>query len=155
MHRVTGIIPALLSFVLVFAVGICLASTIPGAKDSAAKTTSKANKKSSVATKTTAKSTSKSSVKKSAATKTSHVLAPAEDLSGTIAAVDPSDKELTLVGSNGVAYDFDLTRKTRIELSNTNIGLKRLQSENHKQATVHFVPTSRGNLAENIQISAS
>ncbi len=72
-----------------------------------------------------------------------------------ITIVDPSHKEVTLLGSNGVPYDFELSGKTRIELSNKKVGAKALASEIHKEATVHFVPTSRGNLAESIQISAS
>jgi hypothetical protein len=155
MHKLSRITPPL-SFVLVFAVAICLASPASGSKDSAAKnsakTSTKTTSKNSPATrKTTEKTPAKSSVKK----KTSHSLASAEDLSGTISVVSPSDKEITLVASNGVPYDFDLTRKTRVELSDKNIGVKELPSENHRQATVHFVPTSRGNLAESIRISTS
>jgi hypothetical protein len=148
MHKVTRLVPPLLLFGLMFAVGISLAATAPGSKDS----TTKKTKTTAMSSATTGKSTAKSM---SSAKKLSHALASAEDLSGTITVVDPSDKEVTLVGSNGVPYDFQVTRKTLVELGDKNIGANELASESHKQATVHFVPTSRGNLAESIQISAS
>jgi hypothetical protein len=149
MHRVTKLVPLLMPFVLTLAVGLCLAA-VPGSKDSTTKATTKATTSSAAVTKSTAKS-----MKKSSARKMTDVLASAEDLSGTITAVDLSDKEVTLVGSNGVPYDFELTKKTRVELSDKKIGVNELSSESHKQATVHFLPTARGNLAETIQISAS
>jgi hypothetical protein len=114
------------------AVGLCVATPRSGASDSAAKTNTRATAK-----------------------KMGYVLAPAENLSGTIMMVGPSDKEVTLVGSNGVPYDFQLTRKTKVELANQKIGVDALAGELNKQATVHFVPTSEGNLAESIQIGPS
>ena len=83
------------------------------------------------------------------------MLASAENLSGTISSVDPSDKEVTLIGSNGVPYNFDLTKGTHIDASNKKIGANELAGESHKQATIHFLPTAHGNIAESIQISAS
>ncbi|MGB8115861.1 MAG: hypothetical protein WCF22_18920 [Candidatus Sulfotelmatobacter sp.] len=82
-----------------------------------------------------------------------NVLAQPENLSGTISMI--SGKEVTLMGSNGVPYDFDLTGKTRIEASNQKLTPNELDREMHKQATVHFLPTAQGNMAETIQISAS
>ena len=156
MHKLLGINALLLSFVLMFAVGISLASPVSGSKGSPAKTSSKTTKKVGLTTsKPAAKSTTTSSAKRSPVKKTSHVLASAEDLSGTITAVDPSRKEVTLVGSNGMPYDFNLTQRTQVELSKKNMGIKALASESHKQATVHFLPSSGGNLAESIHVSAS
>jgi hypothetical protein len=146
MCKLNGIFSPLLSFVLMFAVGVCLASTGPGSKTSTTKTNTQTASKADSATKPTIKAPAK---------KMSHVLASAEDLSGTITVVDASERELTLIGPNGVPYDFDLTRKTRVELSNNQIGVKELANESHQQATIHFVPTSHGNLAESINISAS
>jgi hypothetical protein len=151
MHRVARIVPLLFAFVLMLAVGVSLAAPAPGSKDSTTKTTIKATTKTNVVT---SKSAMKSPAK-SAAKKTSHVLASAEDLSGTITVVDPTDEEVTLVGSNGVPYDFKLTKKTQVELSDKRIRANELAGESHKQATIHFVPRSDGNLAERIQISAS
>lgn len=105
-----------------------------------AHTTVPANKK---ATKTT----------QHAKTPAKNVLAPAENLSGTISMIGRSGKEVTLLGSNGVPYDFDLTNKTKIEMGSHKLPLSQLPSETHKQATVHFVPTARGNMAKSIQIS--
>ncbi|MFZ0956913.1 MAG: hypothetical protein WAN60_11270 [Candidatus Sulfotelmatobacter sp.] len=100
-----------------------------------------------------AKTAVKSKVE-SPARKTTHVLASAEDLSGTITMVGPNDKEITVVGSNGIPYDFKLTNKTLLELSNSKIPMNELASESQKQATIHFVPRSDGNLAQSIQISS-
>jgi hypothetical protein len=150
MHKLTRNIPVFLflSFVLIFAVGIALAAQAPKSKGPAANANTTTTKSSATTSKSTTTPKAKENVKKS------DVLASAEDLSGTITIVDPSEKEVTVV-ANGVPYDFDLTRKTRVELSDKKIGVNELASETHKQATVHFVPTSRGNLADSIQISVS
>jgi U3 small nucleolar RNA-associated protein 14 len=153
MHKRTKIVSMLFTFVLVLAVGVSFGVPATGTNNSATKTTTRAVTKTKPAT---GKSAMKS-MTKSSARKTDHALASAEDLSGTITLVDPSDKEITLVGSNGVPYDFVLTKKTRIEVANTNqkIAMNELSSESHKQATIHFVPDADGNLAESIQIKAS
>ncbi|MGC2531887.1 MAG: hypothetical protein WA424_03005, partial [Candidatus Sulfotelmatobacter sp.] len=147
MYKVTRLVPKLFTFVLLLAVGMCLAA-VPAAKDSTTKNTTTSMKAKPSATKTTARSMAKSSARETQ-------LASAEDLSGTISMVDPTDKEVTLIGSNGVPYDFRVTTKTLVELSNNKIGADELTTEDHKQATVHFVPMSNGNLAQKIQISAS
>ena len=107
-------------------------------------------------TKTPAKVTTKSPAKTTAnlSAQPDHVLASAEDLTGTISSIDPSGKELTVVGSNGVPYDFRLTKKTEIEHSSQKLAVNELANESHKQATVHFVPTSQGNMAKTIQITS-
>jgi hypothetical protein len=84
----------------------------------------------------------------------SDVLAPPEDLSGTITRVSPSNKELTLICSNGVPYDFLVTKKTNIEMADHGIPRNRLSADLEKAATIHFVPTTHGNVAESIQIRA-
>jgi hypothetical protein len=81
------------------------------------------------------------------------VLAPAQSLSGTISMIGPSGKEVTVIGLDGVPYDFNLTNQTKIEMGKARIHANDLANETHKQATVHFLPTARGNLAETIQIS--
>ncbi|MGA7629536.1 MAG: hypothetical protein WCB11_02140 [Terriglobales bacterium] len=147
MRKLTSIVSLLFAFVLTLGLGVSLGAPAPGAKSSATKISTKAVTK--------AKPPAGMTVAEHSATKTSHTLASAEDLTGTITMIDPSNKELTLVGSNGVPYDFELTKKTRIELADQKIGMHELSSESHKQATIHFVPKSDGNLAENIQIYAS
>lgn len=121
-------------FVLMLAVGVSFGISAPSTNNSTAKTTAKAVTKSKPATgKSAMQSTARSS-----AMKTNHVLASAEDISGTITLVDPTDKEITLVGSDGVPYDFELTKKTQVELANQKIGMNELSSESHKQATIHL-----------------
>ena len=151
MRKLTRNVPPLLAFALMFAVGICLAAPVSAAQASTTKTATHPAK-TSAASKT---ATSKTAAGKSMAKKKTDALASPEDLTGTITSVDSTGNEITLIGSNGVPYDFDLTRKTHVEASNQKIAVRDLAGENHKQATVHFLPTSRGNLAESIQISAS
>ncbi|HZC22648.1 MAG TPA: hypothetical protein VE866_04855 [Candidatus Binatia bacterium] len=93
------------------------------------------------------------STKSSSAKSTHDVLAPAEDLSGTISFIAPSDKEVTLTGANGTPYDFQLTRTTRIELAGRRIRETELVNEDHKRATVRFVPTGQGNLVQTLEIN--
>jgi ABC-type oligopeptide transport system substrate-binding subunit len=148
MYKLTRLVPLLFAFVLMLALGLSLAAAAPASKDSTTnKTTNTMKTKPSASA---VKSTAKSS-----ASKSRHVLASAEDLSGTITRVDPSDREVTLIGSNGVPYDFKVNQKTMVELSSYKIGMNELASESQKQATIHFVPRSDGNLAQSIRISAS
>lgn len=151
MRKITRLVPMVLTFVLTLAVGMSLAASTPASKTS----TDKAAMKAHVQSKPSANQNHAKSEAKPAAEKTKHALASAEDLSGTIAMVDPSDREVTLIGSNGVPYDFKVTKKTEVELTNKKIGINDLTSESHKQATVHFVPRSDGNLAEEIPITNS
>jgi hypothetical protein len=148
MRQLTAILPPL-AFALVFAVASSVASPALETKTSTPKSTTETANHSATSN-STAKSTPKATAKKQ-----NHALASAEELSGAITAVDPSDKEVTLVGSNGVPYDFDLGKTTRVELSGQKIAASQIAGETNKQATVHFVPTARGNLADSIQISGS
>jgi hypothetical protein len=151
MRKITRLGSLLFSVVLMLAVGLSLAATAPGSQGSTTKTHTQATAGSRAVT--PEKHTK--SMRKPGAEKMGHALASAEDLSGTITMVGPSDKEVTLIGSNGVPYDFQLTKKTEVELANQKIEANTLGGELYKQATVHFVPTSDGNLAETIEIGAS
>jgi len=139
---------ALLSlFGLMFALSLFAANTQNSKKTATNATTAKA-------TTTTAKNTTANHAKAEHAKKSAtDVLAKSEDLSGKISTIGSSGKEVTLLGANGVPYDFDLTRKTNIEVGNHKIPASGLTTESHKQATVHFLPTARGNMAESIHIS--
>lgn len=148
MHTVTRFTALLSSFILVLAVGGCLAATTPGTKDSATKTAAKTSQRSSAAV-----SKSSQHAKESSAKSNKHVLSSAESLSGSIAFVGPSDKEVTLIGANGVPYDFQVNRKTNVDLAGQKIRASELGRENHKQATVRFLPTAQGNVAEDIEIN--
>jgi hypothetical protein len=147
MRKVTSIVPLLFVFVLTLALAVSFGAQAPEAKSSATKITTKEVTK--------VKPDAGMTVAENSAMKTSHAPASAEDLTGTITMVEPSDKEITLVGSNGVPYDFELTKNTQVELANQKIGMNELSSESHKQAIIHFVPKSDGNLAESVQINAS
>jgi hypothetical protein len=142
----TRFIALLSSFALMFALSAFAAST-QNSKNTA--TNSNAAKTQTTAKNTTANHSKAQQSKKPA----SHVLARAEDLSGKISTIGSSGKEMTVMGANGVPYDFDLTSKTKIEAGNQKIPASDLTNETQKQATVHFVPTARGNMAETIQIS--
>jgi len=143
MRRFTRLMALFSSLVLIL-VGGPLAATASNAKTTTTKAVSKASAKKTM-----------NETKQSSKKGTSDVLAPPEELNGTISFVGPSDKEVTVLGANGVPYDFDLTKRTRVDLSNQKIAANTLPNQNHKQATVRFVPTARGNVAESIQITAS
>jgi hypothetical protein len=134
------------SCALMFALS-AFAATTQGSKNTA--TNSNAAKTQATAKNTAANHSKAQQSKKPA----SHALARAENLSGKISTIGSSGKEVTLMGANGVPYDFNLTSKTKIEAGNHKIPASELTNETQKQATVHFVPTARGNMAETIQIS--
>jgi hypothetical protein len=151
MHKVTRLMVLLSSLALMLAVGGSSAATTSGSKGAAAKAVTKIPVKKSIPIqKRTAQQ-----IKESSSKNANHVLASAEELSGTIAFVGPADKEVTLIGANGVPYDFQLTSKTKVDVAGRMIGATQLATENHKEATVRFLPTTRGNLAERLEISAS
>jgi hypothetical protein len=137
----------LCSFVLP-AVGVSLAANASFSKKSSTKPTSKMAAKNNTAQKKAAQPAKKSSAKNK-----EHALASAEELSGTIGFVGPSDKEITLIGANGVPYDFQLSRTTKVDLAGKKIGATGLVQESHKRATIRFLPTAQGNLAKSVDIS--
>ena len=151
MHKIMRSVPTLGTFVLMLAVGVSFGGPASGLNNSTSNATTKAvTKAKSAVNKSAMKSTANHSTMR-----TNHALAAAEDLSGTITMIDPTDNKITLVGSNGVPYDFELTKRTKVEIANKKIGMNELASESHKQATIHFVPRSDGNLAASIQINPS
>jgi hypothetical protein len=136
----------LCSFVLLPAVGVSLAAN--ASKKSSTKPTSKMS-----TTNTTAQNKTAPPATKPSAKSPDHVLASAEQLSGTIGFVGPSDKEVTLIGANGVPYDFELNRTTKVDLAGKKIRATELAQEIHKEATIRFLPTAQGNLAKSVDIS--
>lgn len=145
--KTVGPVALLFSFILIGAVAASLAKSSSPARSSA-----KAAVKMPAVTKTTGKSTS-SSPEKSATKDETNALAAVEELSGTISFVGPSDKEFTLLGQNGVPYDFHLTAMSKIDSAGTKIARSELTSESHKQATINFLPTKQGNLVKRVEIS--
>jgi hypothetical protein len=159
MYKVGRAVPMLFAFILTLAVGISLAAVSPETS-STTKNASTAMKAKPSANKAAMKSmtANKTEASKTQKRQGSRALASAENLSGTITNVDRNDKEVTLLGPNGVPYDFHVTSKTLLELSNNKIRanqMSQLSNENQKQATIRFVPMSNGNLAKNIQITTS
>ncbi|MGA7295175.1 MAG: hypothetical protein WBW53_18830 [Terriglobales bacterium] len=150
MRKVKRYVALLSSVVLALAVGAAVAETA-GSNDSRAKPVNNMSAKSSPE----AGKTAGEQVKKTSMGSADHVLAPAEELSGTIAFIGSSDKEITLVGANGVPYDFRLTPKSKVDLAGKQIGRSDLASEKNREATIRFLPTTGGNLAESVKISAS
>lgn len=142
MTRFTALLSSL---VLMLAVCSFVAA---GQNSNSTTSTSKAAANAATANQT-AKKTNPEKAKKS---EVKDALATPETLSGTISMI--SGKEVTLIGSNGVPYDFDLTGKTRIEASNQKIKPNELNRETHKRATVRFLPTVQGNMAETIQVAS-
>ncbi len=132
-------------FALLTTIALALAVSVPAAPTAPA---SKNMKKKESAT--AKDSMLKSSAAKEEKAMKNGVLGSAEDLSGTIRWVDPQDQRVTLAGPNGVLYDFVLSKTTQLELGDKTVKPDTLNSERQKHATVHFVPTRNGNLAEKI-----
>jgi hypothetical protein len=150
MYKLTRFIPLFVAFAWMLTIGLPAANAASSSSNSKTKTTATTPKAKPSPNRAAEKANTKH-----AARPTRHVLASAEDLSGTITMVDPNDQEVTLLGSNGIPYDFKLTGKTLVELSNNKIGINQLASESNQPATIHFVPRSDGNLAKSIQIASS
>jgi len=136
------------TLLLTLTVGVCVAGNAASATKSSSQAVSKTAAKAATTQKTTGQQAKKASAK-------SDVLARAEELSGTVSFISPSDKEVTLIGANGVPYDFDLTRSTSVELAGKRVKPSELTGEKEKQATVRFLPTARGNMAQSVEVSSS
>lgn len=125
--------------------GIGTAVAVPGAAASQRTSTKSTNKKGDTAGKM-----------KAAKGRPAYRLATAEDLSGTIKRVGPAGRVLTLIGSNGVPYDFDLTGHTQIQIQNgQQLSIAKLTQDLNQHASVHFVPMSNGNRAQTIEVQPS
>jgi hypothetical protein len=140
MHSLRGLFVLLCSFLLMPAVGVSLAANGASSNKSSTKPSSKIAAANGTGQKPSAKNKE-------------HMLAAAEEISGTIGFVGPSDKEVTLIGANGIPYDFQLSRTTDVGLAGKKIRPTELAQESHKQATIRFLPTAQGNLAQSVDIS--
>lgn len=148
MQNIKNLTPLLFSFLLILSVGCFSAEGQKAATNKAAMNASTNHK---VTTQSQNVQQSKMNNTKIA----TDVLAPAETLRGTISFVGNSDKEVTLTGADGTPYDFCITPKTKVDASAKRLPINQLPSEEHKQATVRFVPTANGNMAQDFNISAS
>lgn len=101
-----------------------------------------------------AKGTPKTNVHAAVTTsRSSHALAKEEKIIGTVAILGNEGELLTVTGSNGVPYDFILTRHTQIKIAGKSAKLADLKDQANKQATIEFVPMSNGNLAKAVDVS--
>ncbi|HEV2448109.1 MAG TPA: hypothetical protein VGS58_19395 [Candidatus Sulfopaludibacter sp.] len=78
---------------------------------------------------------------------------PAEDITGTIASVDPARHLVIVKTSDGVPFDMTVGRSTRIEAGTQTVKLDDLNSDVNKSVSVKFVPERRGDVARTIQIT--
>jgi hypothetical protein len=78
---------------------------------------------------------------------------PPENLSGTIAIVDPSLKRVVVQTAGGVPFDMVITRSTRIESGGREITLQDLKQDMNKGVSVKFVPERRGDVARTILLN--
>lgn len=85
--------------------------------------------------------------------KKGHALDKAENISGTVAMLESSGETITLSGSNGVPYDFRLTKHTHVTIGGKSAKPDDLKNQVNKQATIEFVPMSDGNLAKTVTVS--
>jgi hypothetical protein len=157
MGRMMKLGAVLFSFVLILAVGGCFAAVAgpnnPVKNSAATKADTTKTTAANSATSGTANQTKTGSMNKASAKNPKDVLAAAEQLNGTISFIGSSDREVTLTGADGTPYDFCVTPRTKIDFSGKKIGTSQLPNEEHKQASVQFVPTAKGNMAQHVNIS--
>jgi hypothetical protein len=148
MYKITKLTALLFSFLLILSVGCFAAAAQKAATNDSATKNSSNNS-------TATQSQKAQHTKKASAKSPNDVLAAPETLTGTISFIGNSDKEVTVTGADGTPYDFYITPKTKVDLSGQKIGATQLPSAERKEATVRFVPTARGNMAQDLNISAS
>jgi hypothetical protein len=154
MRKLTKSIALLFSFLLILAVGGCFAAA--GEQATSNNSGMKKSSNNSAASQTqNAPKQNAEDMNKTSNKSAAGVLAPAETLKGTISFIGNSDKEVTLTGADGTPYDFCITRRTMLDMSGKTIGSSQLANTEHKEATLRFVPTARGNMVKDLNISAS
>jgi|SRR5579875_3625589 len=86
--------------------------------------------------------------------KAAKAAAKLHSLSGTISMVDATKKIVVLTDSNGVPFDFIVTRATHIEVSGKKATLSELADQTNKQASVKYMDRMKaGQLARSIEVS--
>ena len=91
--------------------------------------------------------------KAGAAEKPKAEFAKAETISGTLQMVAADKKIVVLTDSAGTPFDFKVTGATRIKVAGKKAKLDELASETNKAASVKFLPTRTGNVAQTIEVS--
>lgn len=78
----------------------------------------------------------------------------AQSVSGSISMVDADKKLVVITDSNGVPFDFKVTKGTRIEVNGKKSTLSDLAQQTNKQASVKYRDgLEHGLLAQSIQVS--
>jgi hypothetical protein len=90
--------------------------------------------------------------KKAAAEKPKAEFAKAETISGTLQMVAADKKIVVLTDSAGTPFNFKVTGATRIKVAGKKAKLDELASQTNKAASVKFLPTRSGNVAQSIEI---
>jgi hypothetical protein len=75
-----------------------------------------------------------------------------ETLSGKITMVDPALHLVVVRDSSGVPFDMVVNRSTHIKSANRALQLKDLNSDLNRNASIKFVPETRGDVAETIDV---
>jgi outer membrane lipoprotein-sorting protein len=91
--------------------------------------------------------------KEAAAEKPKAEFAKAETISGTLQMVVTDKKILVLTDSSGTPFNFKVTGATRIKVAGKKAKLDELTSQTNKAASVKFLPTRSGNVAQSVEIS--
>ncbi|SRR5579875_2069593 len=78
----------------------------------------------------------------------------AQSVSGSLSMVDADKKVVVVTDSNGVPFDFKVTKGTHIEVNGKKSTLSDLAQQTNKQASVKYRDgLERGLLAQSIQVS--
>ena len=75
-----------------------------------------------------------------------------ETLSGTVSLIDENQK-LVVLTSEGVPYDFKVTKATQIQVGGSKATFNELLSQTEKEASVTFVARPDGNYLKSISIT--
>ena len=78
-----------------------------------------------------------------------------ETLTGSITAVDPQTKILTVTGSNGTPYEFRIAGNAKITIDGHLATLVDLTAHINGMASIEFVPTSTGNFVHSIELNSN
>lgn len=76
-----------------------------------------------------------------------------ETIEGNISMVVVDQKLVVVTSSDGVPYNFVVTKRTKVQIGGTPSSFDDLTGQTHKQASVTFVPRRNGNIAQSISVS--
>jgi hypothetical protein len=91
--------------------------------------------------------------KEAAAERPKAEFAKPETISGTLQMVVADKKILVLTDSSGTPFNFKVTGATRIKVAGKKAKLDELSSQTNKAASIKFLPTRSGNVAQTVEIS--